>query len=162
MTGTTAPSANATNEPAGGAPRRAELVGIEPELLADEHVERLVRVLEDAMRDRAASSGVNPFARYEAASSASSSSGIASISARSRAIWRSNSSRWLCIEMYSPAAMLNAPASSPAMPGQEDEARVARCRAGHAHDQRQVADEAVADPEDDRAERPRATARPVP
>ena len=41
---------------------------------------------------------------------------MASISARSRAIWRSNSSRWLCIEMYSPAAMLNAPASRPATP----------------------------------------------
>ena len=77
-------------------------------------------------RSVAASCGEKPLARYAAASSASSSSGIASISARSSAIWRSNSSRWLCIEMYSPAAMLNAPASRPAMPGQQDEARVAR------------------------------------
>ena len=51
-----------------------------------------------------------------AASSRSSSSGIASSSAFSRAIWRSNSSRWLCIEMYSPAAMLKAPARRPAIP----------------------------------------------
>ena len=65
---------------------------------------------------RAASSRANPLARYAAASSASSSSGIASISARSSAIWRSNSSRWLCMLMYSPAAMLNAPASRPAIP----------------------------------------------
>ena len=35
----------------GGAPRRAELVGVEPELLADEHVERGLRVREDAVRD---------------------------------------------------------------------------------------------------------------
>ena len=65
---------------------------------------------------RCASSRVKPLAMYRAASSASSSSGIASSSAASSAIWRSNSSRWLCIEMYSPAAIENAPASSPAMP----------------------------------------------
>ena len=34
--------------------------------------------------------------------------------------------------------------------------------AGHAHDQRQVADQAVADPEDDRPQRPRPAAGPVP
>ena len=53
---------------------------------------------------------------YRAASSRCSSSGIASSSARSSSIWRSNSSRWLCIEMYSPAAIENAPASRPAIP----------------------------------------------
>jgi hypothetical protein len=39
-------------------------------------------------------------------------------------------------------------------PGQQDEARVAGRGSGHAHDQRQVADKAVADPEDHRPERP--------
>ena len=38
------------------------------------------------------------------------------ISSRSRAIWRSNSSRWLCMLMYSPAAIENAPARRPATP----------------------------------------------
>jgi hypothetical protein len=38
------------------------------------------------------------------------------ISSRSIAIWRSKSSRWLCMLMYSPAAIENAPASRPAMP----------------------------------------------
>ena len=90
--------------------------GSSPELLADEHVERVLRVLEDPVGDPGRLVRVKPLARYEAASSASSSSGIASISARSSAIWRSNSSRWLCIEMYSPAAMLKAPASRPAIP----------------------------------------------
>ena len=111
---------------------------------------------------RAASSAVKPLARYEAASSASSSSGIASISARSRAIWRSNSSRWLCIEMYSPAAMLNAPASRPAIPARRMKLGLPGRGAGHAHDQREVADQAVADPEDDRPERPRPAAGPMP
>ena len=58
---------------------------------------------------RSASACSKPLARYRPASSACSSSGIASSSARSSSIWRSNSSRWLCIEMYSPAAIENAP-----------------------------------------------------
>ena len=48
------------------------------------------------------------------------------------------------------------------MPGEQDEARVARDGAGDAHDQRQVADQPVAHAEDDRAQRARATARAVP
>src|SRR5215217_3797805 len=50
------------------------------------------------------------------ASSLASSSGMASISSASRAISRSNSSRWEVTEMYSPAPIENAPASSPATP----------------------------------------------
>ena len=159
MTGTTAPMREGDERAAGRAPRRAELVGIEAELLADERVERALRVLEDPVRrSRAASSGGEALGPVEAASSASSSSGIASISARSRAIWRSNSSRWLCIEMYSPAAMLNAPASRPAIPARRMKLGFAGRGAGDAHDERQVADEAVADPEDDRPQRPRPAA----
>ena len=156
MTGIGGPDRERDERPDRGAPRRAELVGVEAELLADEHVERGLGVLRRSggrsWRPRRAA---KPLARYAAASSASSSSGIASISARSSAIWRSNSSRWLCMLMYSPAAMLNAPASRPAMPARRTKLGLPRDGAGHAHDQRQVADQAVAHAEDDRAERAR-------
>ena len=51
MTGTAAPSANATNDPTGRPDRRAELVGVEAELLANERVERGHGVPEDAVGD---------------------------------------------------------------------------------------------------------------
>ena len=65
--------------------------------------------------------------------------------------------------MYSPAAMLNAPASRPAIAGEEDEVAVLAVGRGpgDAHDQGEVADEAVADAEDHGPERPRP-ARAVP
>ena len=47
-------------------------------------------------------------------------------------------------------------------PGQQDEARVARRGAGHAHDQREVAHEAVADPEDHGPQRPRTATGAMP
>ena len=46
--------------------------------------------------------------------------------------------------------------------GQQDEARIARRGAGDAHHQGQVADQAVADAEDDRPQRPRPAAGAVP
>ena len=51
MTGTTAPSANATNEPAAAPHGEPSSSGSSPSSSRTSDVERLVRVLEDAMRD---------------------------------------------------------------------------------------------------------------
>ena len=97
---------------------------------------------------------------YRAASSRCSSSGIASSSARSRSIWRWNSSRWLCIEMYSPAAMLNEPAMRPAMPASSTNDAWPEAPATPITIER-LDTRPSRDPEDDRAQRPRPRA-PVP
>ena len=52
MTGIDGADGEGDERPAGGAPRRPELVGIEAELLADEHVEGRIGILEDPMGDR--------------------------------------------------------------------------------------------------------------
>jgi len=62
----------------------------------------------------------------------------------------SRSSRWDWTEMYSPTAIENPPARSPAIPAMTMELGIFAGGAGHTHDPRQVADEAVCGAEDDR------------
>ena len=52
MTGMHGAEREGDERAAGGAPRRTELVRVEAELLADEHVQRGIRVLEDPVGDR--------------------------------------------------------------------------------------------------------------
>ena len=63
MTGTIAPIANATNDPPAARHGDPSWSGIEPELLADQRVERLLRIGEQPLRDRLASAGAKPLAR---------------------------------------------------------------------------------------------------
>ena len=141
------------------APRRAELVGIEAQLLADLRVERLLRIAIRLVGDRLAlRAAAGPWRGRSAVSSSRSTSGMTRISSRSMSIWFSNSSRWLCMLMYSPAAIEKAPASRPAMPARTMNWLSACGSAGDAHDQRQVADEAVVGAEDCRAQRARTAA----
>ena len=57
-----------------------------------------------------------PFATYISASSSVSACGLAMISRRSLSISRCAASDWDATEVYSPAAIENAPAASPASP----------------------------------------------
>ena len=80
------------------------------------------------------------------ASSCASASGYCASSSRSRPIWYSKSSRCERTDTYSPAAIANAPAASPATPEQHDDARIG-ARARDAEDQARVRHEAVVDAE---------------
>ena len=86
--------------------------------------------------------------RRSAVSSTVSTCGLrCELARRSMSSSRSNSSAWACIEMYSPAAIETAPATSPASPARRTNDAGAGFGAGDAEDQRHVRHQPVADPE---------------
>ena len=110
--GIAAPTANESSDDTAAPPGRAQLVGVEAELLAGERVERVLRVGDElAWRRRsrfAARSSPSP--RRSAPAPAPRRPDIRPSSSRSRPIWYSNSSRCERTETNSPAAIANAPA----------------------------------------------------
>src|SRR5581483_2921195 len=78
------------------------------------------------------------------ASSSASSSGYSATSSRSSAIWYSYISRWVRTETYSPAAIDNAPASSPA----HEHIAACRSRPGNAQHEAGIGDQPIVDSED--------------
>ena len=150
------------HRPDRGTPRRAELIGIEAQFLTDQHVERGLRVLHDPVGDR------RSLVPGEA---------LGSIRGRQLGLFLLGHRRHLgafeldlALEQLALALHADVFAGrhaerareQPGDAGEEDEPRVCGRRAGHAHDQRQVADESVAHAEDDRAERAGSGIRPVP
>ena len=146
----------------GGAPWRPELVWIEPELLAHEHVERGVGVLEDPVGDPGGLIRREPLRPVRGGE-------LGLLLFRHRLHLRPFE-RDLAFEQLALALHRDVLAGGhaegsrkePCYPGKEHESRIARGGARDAHDQRQVAHEAVADAEDDRAERSRPTPRTMP
>ena len=102
-----------------GAERRAEVVGVEPELLARERIERGHRVLDELATDVARLLEIACRARGRSARAPRPPRrGTRRAPSRSSPIWYSNISRCERIDTYSPAAIDSAPASRPATPRQ--------------------------------------------
>ena len=162
MTGTAAPSANETIEPIAAPHGDPSSSGSRPELLAYEDVERGFGILEQAVGDAG---------RLVA--------GEALRAVRGRQLGllllghRLHLGPFeLDLSLEQLALALHAdvlagghaerPCQQAGDPGEKDEGRVCGRRAGNAHDQRQVAHEAVTHAEDDRAEGARSSARAMP
>ena len=137
-----------------GAERRAELVRIEAELLADERVERPLRILEQPGGDRLSLTLREPLSPIEG--------GHLGLLLLRHCLELGALEGDLALEQLALGlhrdvlARRHAERASqePGDPGEQDEATLVPGCPGDAHDEREVAHEAVADPENHRAQDP--------
>jgi len=137
-----APVAKNAKRIRGGGPGRTEVIGVETELLAREHVERMLRIENQRTRERAGGREFHAACCIDERQFLCLLFRVLASSSRSSPIWYSYISRCERTETYSPAAIESAPASRPATPLVSTKARIGT-GAGNAEDQAGVRQQPV-------------------